>query len=328
MPSQRYSCCKTSRPEYPDRVHVRIGPARVHRGICDASAAVFIDATSTRFLVADDEDQQRTLLRLYESNQDGGPVAEYLLSNDALDPDRREPEIDLEGSAWLGERIFWIGSHSRNKDGEHCPSRHRLFATELERGVPAIKGHPYCTLLRDVRHTLRLDLDREVPPKDGGISIEGLSCTATPGELLIAFRSPLVNEKALLVPLRNADAIVDERAAAALGDPVLLDLGGLGVRSLEYWPERASYFLIAGPAGERNDDFRLMQWSGPGSTPAELELSFDDLGVDRGAPEGLLIDRQSETMYILFDEGNRIVDGVKCKKSRNRSFRSIALRLQ
>ena len=38
-----------------------------------------------------------------------------------------------------------------------------------------------------------------------------------------------------------------------------------------------------------------------------------------------MIHRRSETLYVLFDEGNRSEGGVKCKDSENKSFRSVSL---
>ena len=37
----------------------------------------------------------------------------------------------LSGAAWLGDRIFWIGSHGRNRDGKYRASRHRFFAVRI-----------------------------------------------------------------------------------------------------------------------------------------------------------------------------------------------------
>ena len=148
-----------------------IHPPKVHRGVCDASAAVFLPDGSTRFLVADDEDQKDTAIRLYDAEQDGGPVAEFRLSNKILEPDPKEPEIDLEGSAWSGNRIFWIGSHSRSRKGKYRSSRHRLFATELHDGRPVVVGKPYCTLVRDLSAQLAVSsADPMSVPKFGRVS--------------------------------------------------------------------------------------------------------------------------------------------------------------
>jgi hypothetical protein len=307
---------------------MRAGPLRVHQGVCDASGAVFVRPDGTQFLVANDEDQGVTHLRLYDAGTDGPPLAEHLLDNGKLQPDAASPEIDLEASAWLGSRIFWIGSHSRSKKGKPRPSRHRLFATALRKGKPEISGAPYTGLLEDLAKLLDFNLDPARPPKDGGVSIEGLSATEHAGELLIGFRSPLARKgRALVIPLQNADDVVDRGAAAKFGDPICLDLGGLGIRSMDYWPERHTYLLIAGPVGGEPGQYCVMRWSGPlSSRPEVLDLfQFGDLTPEGAAPEALMIHRRSETVYVLFDEGNRADGGVKCKDSENKSFRSLSL---
>ena len=307
---------------------MKIGPVRVHKGVCDASAAVFLETNAKRFIVADDEDAEHTKLRVYEADQDGPPVAEHVLDNGLLRADPKEPEIDLEGSAWLGERIFWIGSHSRSKKGKPRESRHRLFATALQDGVPKICGQPYCTLLSDLERALDLKLDKAEPPKKGGVSIEGLSCSPTPGELLIAFRNPLIKDRALVIPLHNAEEVVDHGAEARFGDLILLDLDGRGIRSLEYWPERTSFLLIAGPEGDGDEPCALMRWSGPVSKRPEVlrGMVFADLGIEDGNPEGLLIHGGTDVIYILFDEGNRTGPaGERCKDSNDQSFRSVSV---
>jgi hypothetical protein len=301
---------------------------RIHRGVCDASGAVFVRPESTEFLVANDEDQGITHLRLYDADTDGPPPAEYPLDNGRLQPDAKNPEIDLEASAWLGNRIFWIGSHSRSKKGKPRPSRHRLFATALRKGKPEISGAPYTTLIEDLSKLLDFDIDPALPPNDGGVSIEGLSATENAGELLIGFRSPLARKgRALVMSLRNADEVVDRGAPAKFGPPICLDLGRLGIRSMDYWPERHTYLLIAGPPGGEPGEYCVMRWSGPlSSRPEVLDLfQFGDLTPDGAAPEALMIHRRSETLYELFDEGNRSERGVKCKDSENKSFRSVSL---
>lgn len=303
---------------------MQIGPVRTHIGVCDASAAVFMEHGSSRFLVADDEDQQQTFLRLYDADADGPPVREFHLSNAALEPDHTHPEIDLEGAAWLGGRIFWTGSHSASRKGKHRQSRHRIFATVVADGIPQISGKPYRNLVKDLAKHLDLDLAADEGPKDGGLSIEGLSRSPVSGELLIAFRSPLVKQHALIVPWNNPDEVVDHEAPARFGDPILLDLGGLGIRSLEYWPERTSYLLLAGPSGDGNGSFHLMRWSGPVSSRPEIldALRFDELGMKGGAAEGLLISSKTNTVYILFDEGNR---RRRCRNGDQPSFHTVSV---
>src|ERR1700752_3562987 len=95
----------------------------VYRGMCDASAAVALDAD--HFVVANDE---RNTLRVYKRGQsdpvDSVPVFKFLGT-------KEKKESDLEGAARVGNRIYWISSHGTNSDGEVQERRYRLFATEI-----------------------------------------------------------------------------------------------------------------------------------------------------------------------------------------------------
>src|SRR6185295_20341556 len=110
-------------------------------GMCDASAGVAL--ATNLFAVANDEDK---VVRTYRIDQTNAPVQTADLSS-FLRVDRKWPETDLEGAAWLGDRIFWIGSHGRNRDGAFRGSRHRLFATRLENSGGTLRlapvGRPY-----------------------------------------------------------------------------------------------------------------------------------------------------------------------------------------
>jgi hypothetical protein len=71
-----------------------------------------------------------------------------------------------------------------------------------------------------------------------------------------------------------------------------------------------------------------MRWSGPlASKPEALDrIDFEKFGVTgKAAPEALLIERKSSTVYVLFDEGNRRVGQAKCKDSKRKSFRSVPI---
>ena len=94
-----------------------------YRGLCDASAAVALDAD--HFIVAGDEDNT---LRVYRRGRPESvreaPLASFLGSGDK--------ESDLEAAAAVGSRIYWIASHGRNSKGKPRPERQRFFATDID----------------------------------------------------------------------------------------------------------------------------------------------------------------------------------------------------
>ena len=124
-----------------------------YQGLCNASAAVAIDGS--RFLVADDEDKPTTFLRVYREGHADGPLSVLPLPNDSLDLDpTKDLEVDIEGAARVGERVYWIGSHSANKEGKPRPNRRRLFATKVEtKGSEVtvkVVGQPDKNLIKDL----------------------------------------------------------------------------------------------------------------------------------------------------------------------------------
>ena len=105
-----------------------------------------------------------------------------------------------------------------------------------------------------------------MPKEPDALNIEGLSATAE-GHLLIGFRNPVPNGKALLVPLLNPNEAIDGQSPR-FGDAIQLDLGGLGIRDIE-WTGQA-FFIIAG-SFEGGHKSKLYRWNGPGTNPELLE---------------------------------------------------------
>jgi Protein of unknown function (DUF3616) len=179
--------------------------------MCDPSAAVAI--SDTLFIVASDEDN---VLRVYARENPGAPQKFDL--NSFLRPDEDHPEADIEGGTRIGDRIFWIGSHGRNKEGKLRPSRHRLFATTVtivgDKVTVNPVGLPYTKLLEDLAQAPALqkynleNASRKAPESKDGLNIEGLAATSQ-GTLMIGLRSPIPGDKALIVPLDNPQQILE-----------------------------------------------------------------------------------------------------------------------
>jgi len=299
-----------------------------HTGMCDASAAVPVG--TSMFAVANDEDN---VLRVYQRDASGGPLSSFSLGPFLkIDADGKHPEADLEGATRIGSRIYWITSHGANKEGKPRPNRRRLFATEVRGDGSKIDmipvGTPYLQLVEDLAAAQDLKQFRlaaaaaNAPEAKDGLNIEGLSRTPQ-GGLLIAFRNPIPGGKSLIAPLDNPDEVVNGKPAR-LGSPILLDLGGLGIRSIEYSEAQRKYFIIAG-SYEDKGDFRLYQWSGlPSASPTRVsETDFQGLH-----PEALIIyPDEKARMQVLSDDGSELVGGTECKdekvKAQDKQFRSI-----
>jgi hypothetical protein len=137
------------------------------------------------FVSASDEDY---ILRVYSRDAPGMPSSTADLVS-FLKPADREKEPDIEGAALVGERIYWVTSHGRNKDREEQESRQRFFATSVTTTGEDVRinpvGRPYNRLIRDLEQTPQLnafDLQRAAtlaPEERGGDkrSFRGLRTT-------------------------------------------------------------------------------------------------------------------------------------------------------
>lgn len=293
----------------------------VYSGMSDASAAVALD--NKLFVVANDEDN---VLRIYDRDQGGAPARSMNLSA-FLQVDRQSPEADLEGAARIGDRIYWITSHGRNPDGKRRLSRERFFATDINTQSGQIDllpvGKPYKDLLRDLGKesklgAFHLDAASRIAPKlPDAFNIEGL-CSTPAGHLLIGFRNPIPRGKALLVPVQNPGDVIEGKTPN-FGDPILLDLGGRGIREIAQHEGR--YLIVAG-SFDGGGKSHLYEWDG--RSPAAGDLGKINLG--KFNPEAVIFypDKGWKEVQVLSDDGNRIAGGTQGKiKPANRSFRGL-----
>jgi hypothetical protein len=294
----------------------------VYVGMCDASAAVALN--NELFAVANDEDN---VLRIYDAAKGGPPVYSQDLSA-LLRVDRKKPETDLEGASWIGDHIYWISSHGRNREGEFRSSRHRFFATKVEerngrlqlRGSGRVYPNLLGDLLRDARlRSYRLDRASLLPPKAAGaLNIEGL-CATPEHALLIGFRNPIPHKRALVVPLLNPAEVINGKMAR-LGDPLLLDLGGRGIRDIVRWGNR--YVIVAG-AHDGRENSKLFEWAGGSAAPREVtSVTFKNFN-----PEAIIVYPEiTKPFQLLSDDGTLTINGVECKSVPNanlKQFRAV-----
>jgi hypothetical protein len=307
-----------------------------HQGICDASAAVPLG--QDHFLVGNDENN---ILKVYQSQQSGRAVEDKNI-DDYFAP-INDKEADIEGVTQIGEIIYWITSHGTNKDAKPRPKRRQFFAnkiTDTDNFIIEKEGRSYTHLIEDMLEDEQLknlsDFNLQkgqtiAPKKAGGLNIEGLTTTPD-GELLIGFRNPIPQGKALLIPLKNPSDLIDETQSnkASFGDPILLDLGGLGIRSIEYWSVINAYFIIAGPF-DGGEEFAFYTWSGDiADTPNQVSI---ELPKDFRPESILFYPHLKDKFQILSDDGSVVrTGGLECKEINDptdpgKFFRSVWVRL-
>ena len=298
----------------------------VHTGICDASAAATLDAR--HFIVANDEEN---VLWIYD-RATPALVGSVELWN-FLGIGKKE-ESDIEGAAAVGNRIYWISSHGRDKRAEIAPSRFQFFASDIERNagaIPAVKlvGRSYKNLLNDLvdeQKFVKYDFAKAstlAPKVKDGFNIEGLAATAD-GKLLIGFRNPIPHGKALVIPINNPDALIDAAAnpviRANFGNAMELDLHGRGIRSIDL--VGAEYYIVAGPIDD-GGSFDIYRWSGKANAPPVVVPVPELAGLH---PESLVAMANGK-LQILSDDGRREIAGTACKElpRKERSFRSVTI---
>jgi hypothetical protein len=297
-------------------------------GTCDASAAETLNETLVA--VADDEDNS---LRVYSLKFGGAPVVVRDLSS-FLMVSPKSPEADLEGAARVEDRIYWISSHGRNAKGKDRPNRGQFFATRVTSigGVMDLQpiGHAYHNLLADLLSEPKLAQfglfhAAQLPPKSpGALNIEGLAAT-TNGHLLIGFRNPIPQGSALVVPLLNPSDL-PELKPARFGEPILLDLQDLGVRSMTWFKDR---FLILAGRFDEGGKSRLFEWKGGARKPRLLE-SVDGLGLNLEAMTTFSDGQDQDRLFLTSDDGTQLVDGMPCKRLKDpnrKHFRALSLLL-
>ncbi|MHC4160369.1 MAG: DUF3616 domain-containing protein, partial [Planctomycetota bacterium] len=243
------------------------GEVLLYRGASDVSAAAAVG--KEMFVVADDEDN---VLRVYKTNHACLPVFSYDLTR-FLDIELQHPEADIEGATKIGDRIYWITSHGRNRDGKIRPNRYRFFATTVKVRGCNISISPVGTMSRTLIRSLiktesmrQLQLDRaarfgatnlsekereNLAPKESGLNIEALCASDDGKRIYIGFRNPRPNSKAIVVPLNNPEQVIEQKKSPIFADPLLWDLKGYGIRSMEYSHFHKAYFIIAGAHDEK-----------------------------------------------------------------------------
>jgi len=283
-------------------------------GMCDASGAVPL--SDHTFAVADDEDN---VLRVYDADRGGAPLYAADISRELQiparkrhnKPDKPPREADIEAATRQGDLAFWITSHGLDKRGKLRPERFRFFATTLpdDQHFVRVVGEPFHDLIAHIVEDprfARFDLARAARAPVGspeGLNVEGM--TARPeGSVMIGLRSPTPGGRALIIVLENPENVA-QGEAPRFGEPLTLDLGGLGIRGLSQW--RGRYLIIAGSYAQDGES-RLYAWQGGRDVPAVVPLGLAELN-----PEGFFTPEGRDQIMLLSDDGATLHDGERCK---------------
>jgi hypothetical protein len=292
-------------------------------GTSDASAGVFLDPN--HFAAADDESN---FLRIYAISCPEKLVGEVDLSA-FLEVQAESPEADIEGAARIGDRIYWITSHGRNKDGKLRTSRYRFFATQVKAGENGktpwlIPEGMVCKTLAEqmlaymspvqeaIKAATQFDAAlskkelAKLAPKEKGLNVEGLCWYPPNKSLLIGLRNPLYKAKgqqggrSIVLELLNPQEVIEQGIAARFGQVLLWDLGGRGIRGMEYGDAAGRFYILAG-AVDSETTSAVFEWDGESQTSPELIYEWPE-GSDF-TPEGLA-EREDGSFWLFSDDGS------------------------
>lgn len=307
-------------------------------GGADASALETLGPNHV--LAAIDEDQ---VLRIWPIDRSGPPVRAFdltpFLGLTDFGGGGQPREVDFEAMTRRGARIIVIGSHGNAASGALRPNRRRIAAVEIGGTAPdwtlshvgrydglredllawdAANGHGLGANALGLAASAAAGVPPEAPG-GGGFNLEGLAIAPDGATALLGFRAPLQppgeRRLALIVPLANLDALIAGNPApgpAQFGAPIRLDLGGLGVRSIEC---AADGCLIVAGSADGEGPFRLFRWSGLASdAPVRL-----DSNLSGQRPEGLALAAPSTAVgvpiVLASDLGDTVFygDGIAAK---------------
>jgi hypothetical protein len=160
---------------------------------------------------------------------------------------------------------------------------------------------------------LTASLDRKPGDANPGFNIEGLAW-APKADLLLGLRSPLIDNKAIVLRLPNAATwITKPSTPMKLSVEQELDLGGRGIRGMCYDEKQKGYWLIAGMAADPEDgtstkpnDWSLYFWDGKSTIKKVWDRAQDPVTKALDAPEAIcLVPRgDGRALLLISDDGH------------------------
>jgi hypothetical protein len=140
----------------------------------------------------------------------------------------------------------------------------------------------------------------------GGLNIEALEISADQRQLMIGFRGPLVQGRAIVASVENLAELFDSDAEPRIA-PVLeeLDLGGRGIRGLSYVPALGDYVVIGGPVSKQDDACGLWLWKGPGAPARRAEVRGMQQGFAHAEGVSPAVIDGVQRLMIVSDDGDR-----------------------
>ncbi|HZS03833.1 MAG TPA: DUF3616 domain-containing protein [Blastocatellia bacterium] len=263
-------------------------PTPFQGGSFEASGVVQVGGTNAVLFVDNKRPGEVFWMQLDETGKQVGDVKPIPLGTEVKDP---------EGITYGGSFYYVVGSQSDSGAGE----KNALVRFAIDSAGQRLAGQ--AEVIPNLSGFLLDKIPELKGDAQGGLNIEGIAWDPNHERLLLGLRSPLIDDQALLVPLKLADPRGPFAAGnLRLDEPrvIRLSLGGQGVRDIHYDSRLKSFLIISGaPEHKGKTDFSLWEWSGNAdqqgdNAPREVET------LDRGMkPEGVAHVKINGTDFIF-----------------------------
>jgi pSer/pThr/pTyr-binding forkhead associated (FHA) protein len=223
-------------------------------GVFEASGVVQVPGTDGVYFVDDSRPGEILWMAINESGRQSGPIKPIEYGGSVADP---------EGITYGGSFFYVVGSQSHAEQGE----RNALVRFAIDPVKQIVLGKAdVMSGLRDflIANVPQLKAVADMKGNDGGVDVEGIAYDATNDRLLLGLRSPLSSGKALIVPIKLRDPRGSFSTENVLppSPAIEVQLGGLGIRDIEFDLRSNSYFIIAGaPVHGEGPSFSLWEWN-------------------------------------------------------------------
>jgi hypothetical protein len=271
-------------------------PRVIAGGTFEASGVAHIPGSNSLLFVDDGRAREIFLMQLTARGDQAGTAIGVPLGADVT---------DLEGITSDGRHFYVVGSQSKKSGLEGDGLVRFAFdlsgrrTVEVER-IQGLKGW-----LADNVAELR---GTESRVGDEVLNIEAIAWDPDRQRLLLGLRAPVVEGQALVVPIKLADPSAPFARENLLvdGATIRLNLGGAGIRSLDYDSESKTFRVITGSGvNDENQHFRVVEWDGVAGVSSR-EIASHSPGLK---PEGITraeLDGRPVSV-IVFDTGRYLV---------------------
>jgi hypothetical protein len=255
----------TDKPEKKGKAKKQVSGTPFSGGTFEASGAAYVPGADGILFVDDSRPGEVFWMQIDQAGQQVGDIKHIPLGVTVENP---------EGITSDGSYFYIVGSQAIPKGGE----RNAIARFAFDPNTQSVKDASVIGNLREWLLSRVADLKGagEMKGSKGGLNIEGLAWDPERKQLLLGLRSPIINEQALIVPVKlgnPAGPFSSDNLQLGQDKAIPVSLGGSGIRDIQYDNKLKSFLLISGaPENEEKGDFILWQWDGTSGQPIQKSV--------------------------------------------------------